>query len=91
MSTILHLNLHRESFAQIAAGTKRTEYRKRTAYWQARLEGRQYEVIQFRNGYTTQVPEVRVEFFGVRRIQKSGQPYFAIRLGRVLKIEHWRG
>lgn len=30
--TILHLNLYRDSFAQIAAGTKRIEYRKQTPY-----------------------------------------------------------
>jgi hypothetical protein len=35
----LHLNLHREFFAQIAAGTKRTEFRSRTRYWRRRLEG----------------------------------------------------
>ena len=29
---ILHLNLHREFFAAIAAKTKRVEYRERTAY-----------------------------------------------------------
>ena len=30
MSAILHLNLHREWFAAIAAKTKRMEYRRRT-------------------------------------------------------------
>jgi hypothetical protein len=30
---ILHLNLHREFFAAIAAGTKKTEYRARTPCW----------------------------------------------------------
>ena len=49
-STILHLNLHREFFAQIAAGTKRIGYRNRTTYWRRRLEGRHYDVTQFRNG-----------------------------------------
>lgn len=37
MKQILHLNLHREYFAQIVADTKRIEYRSRTAYWKARL------------------------------------------------------
>jgi len=32
MVSVLHLNLHREFFAQIAAGTKRVEYRRRTPY-----------------------------------------------------------
>jgi hypothetical protein len=33
----LHLNLHREFFTAIAAGTKKTENRARTPYWQQRL------------------------------------------------------
>jgi hypothetical protein len=37
---ILHLNLHREYFAEIVAGTKRIEYRDRTDCWARRLEGR---------------------------------------------------
>jgi hypothetical protein len=36
---MLPLNLHREYFAQIAAGTKRIEYRAYTTYWHRRLEG----------------------------------------------------
>jgi ASC-1-like (ASCH) protein len=89
MSAVLHLNLHREFFAQIAAGTKRIEYRRRTAYWRRRLEGRQYDVIQFRNGYATRAPEMQVEFLCVRRIRKWGKPVYAIRLGRILKIKRW--
>jgi hypothetical protein len=34
---VLHLNLHRKFFAQIAGGTKRIEYRS-TPYWRRRLE-----------------------------------------------------
>jgi hypothetical protein len=90
MPTTLHLNLHREYFAQIAAGTKRNEYRRRTPYWRRRLEGRHYDAIHFRNGYATKAPEVQVEFLGVRRIQKWGKPVYAIRLGRILKIKRWR-
>src|ERR1035441_657010 len=47
----LHLNLHREFFAAIAAKKKRIEYRDQTAYWKKRLEGRRYDLIQFRTGY----------------------------------------
>lgn len=86
----LHLNLHREFFAQIAEGTKRIEYRKRTAYWKARLEGRHYDVIQFRNGYATKAPEMLVDFLGVRKYGKGTNGYYAIRLGRILKIKRWR-
>ena len=87
---ILHLNLHREFFAQIVARTKRIEYREQTPYWKRRLEGRKYEVIQFRNGYATEAPEMQVEFLGVRRYGKGRNAYYAIRLGRILKIRRWR-
>jgi hypothetical protein len=88
--TNLHLNLHREFFAQIAAGTKRIEYRGRTPYWPRRLEGRHYDVIQFRNGYATRAQEMIVEFIGHRRPGKGRSAYYAIRLGCILKIKRWR-
>jgi hypothetical protein len=87
---ILHLNLHREFFAQVAAKTKRIEYRERTPYWRTRLENRRYDVIQFRNGYATNAPVMVVKFLGVRKIRKWGKPHYAIRLGRILKIKHWK-
>jgi ASC-1-like (ASCH) protein len=65
MPSILHLNLHREFFSQIAAGTKRIEYRIQTPYWEKRLENRFYDAIQFRNGYATNAPEMLVEFRGL--------------------------
>ena len=87
---ILHLNLHREFFAQIAAKTKRIEYRDQTPYWRKRLEGRKYDVIQFRNGYATNAPVMVVEFRGLRRYGKGRHAYYAIRLGRILKIQRWK-
>ena len=50
----------------------------------ARLEGRQYEVIKFRNGYAPKAPEMLVEFRGLRRYGKGRNAYYAILLGRVL-------
>jgi hypothetical protein len=81
--SVLHLNLHREFFTAIAAGTKRTEYR--------RLEGREYDVIQFRNGYATLAPVMVVEYRGLRRYGKGRAGDYAIRLGRVLSLKRWRG
>lgn len=86
----LHLNLHREFFAQIAVGEKRTEYRNRTPYWRRRLEGRQYDLIQFRNGYATKAPEMLVEYRGLRRYGKGRNAYYAIQRGRILKIKRWK-
>ena len=87
---ILHLNLHREFFAQIADKTKRIEYREHTPYWRSRLENRNYDIIRFRNGYATKAPVMAVEFLGVRKIRKWGKPHYAIHLGRILNIHRWK-
>ena len=62
MQNILHLTLRREPFAAIAAKRKRVEYREQKPYWRKRLEGRDYDVIKFRNGYSVKAPEMLVEF-----------------------------
>ena len=89
MVSVLHLNLHREFFSQIAKGRKRIEYRSQTPYWKKRLENRKYDVIQFRNGYATKAPEMLVKFLGVRKYGKGRDAYYAIRLGRILQIKRW--
>jgi nucleoid DNA-binding protein len=86
IKNILHLTLHREPFAQIAAGTKRIEYRDRTAHWRRRLEGRTYDAIKFRNGYARNAPEMLVEYLGLR----ADSVKYAIQLGRILTIKNWR-
>jgi hypothetical protein len=90
MKSILHLNLRREFFGKIAARTKRIEYRDQAPHWRSRLEGRHYDVIQFRNGYATNAPEMVVQFLGIRRYGKGRNAYYAIRLGRILKIKRWK-
>jgi hypothetical protein len=89
MPDILQLNLHREHFAKIAAKTKHFEYRAYTPYWHRRIENREYDVIQFRNGYATKAPEMLVEFLGYQVQGKGRKKEFAIRLGRILKIKRW--
>ena len=89
MPEILHLNLHREFFAAIASGEKRIEYRKQSPYWRKRLEDRKHDTILFRNGYAKDVPEMLVEFRGLRRYGKGHAARYAIRLGRILKIKRW--
>lgn len=88
---ILHLNLHRDPFADIVAGKKPTEYRECTPYWKARLEGRSYDIIQFRNGYATKAPVMTVEFLGTKKVRKRGNPHYAIQLGRILSLKRWKG
>ncbi len=89
MSEILHLNLHRAFFAAIANKQKRIEYRKQSTYWRKRLENRRYDAILFRNGYAKDAPEMLVEFRGLRRYGRGRDAYYAIRLGRILKVRRW--
>jgi len=84
--SLLSLTLHRQFFDEIAIGKKTKEYRERKPYWKKRLEGRDYDLIRFRNGYAKDAPEMLVEFRGVRR---SGSVY-VIKLGRVLSKKRWR-
>jgi hypothetical protein len=89
VSEILHLKLHRRFFALIASRKKRVEYRDQTTHWGRRLEGRHYDFIKFRNGYATNAPELLVEFRGLRRYGKGRQAYYAIRMGRILRVKNW--
>jgi len=81
---VLHLNLVRRWFDEIAAGTKRKEFRQFTPYWQTRLSGREYDFIEFRNGYATNAPRMHVQFRGVTVRGRGRNKEFVIKLGRIL-------
>ena len=63
---ILHLNLYRKYFDAIVNGTKIIEYRDKTDYWKKRIEGREYDIIKFRNGYATDAPTMLAEYNGYK-------------------------
>jgi hypothetical protein len=48
-----------------------------------------YDAILFHNGYAKDAPEMLVEFRGLRRYGQGRDAYYAIRLGRILKIRRW--
>jgi ASC-1-like (ASCH) protein len=84
MKKVLHLNLYRKYFDAILNGEKTIEYREITPYWSKRLEGRHYDLIQFRNGYAKVAPVMIVEFKGM---YTSGHEY-AIVLGKILETKN---
>ena len=86
---ILQLTIDREFFDEIALGRKSEEYREQKDYWATRLEGRDYDTIIFRNGYGADVPEMEVEFLGVRKTKRKGNAIYAIKLGRILSVKRW--
>ena len=82
---ILHLNLYRKYFDEIAEGTKTIEYRDKTDYWKRRLENKEYDVIKFRNGYRKDAPIMLVEYVGLN----VGNPFsYEIQLGKVLEVQY---
>ena len=87
---MLCLTLHREFFDAILSGTKKTEYREDKEYWQRRLIGRTYTEVHFRNGYATNAPFMRVQYKGLRKVRRGGKIQFAIRLGKILELKHYR-
>ena len=88
MKKVLHLNLYRKYFDQILKGEKTTEYREVTPYWSKRLEGRHYDVIQFRNGYAKIAPMMIVEFKGMGIVTYQATSTYAIELGKILETKN---
>jgi hypothetical protein len=86
---VLHLTLERKWFDEIVRGKKDREYRKCKPYWKTRLEGREYDVVRFRNGYNRKAPEMVVEFRGVTRDGKSRNADYVIKLGRIIELKRW--
>ena len=84
MKKVLHLNLYRKYFDQILKGEKTTEYREVTPYWSKRLEGRHYDVIQFRNGYAKIAPTMVVEYKGMY----TSDSQYALVLGNILESKN---
>jgi len=90
---VLRLTLKRKWFDMIASGEKCEEYRTPGKWILSRLEGKEYDLVEFKNGYGPNVPTMEVEYlgwaysFGKRQWGGGGQvgkPLATIYLGRVL-------
>lgn len=89
---ILHLTLKKQWFDMIASGIKKEEYREIKPYWSTRLLNRDYDQINFRNGYKKNAPRMLVEFKGLRadigNIKWGAPPssaVYIIKLGNILE------
>jgi hypothetical protein len=83
---LLQLNLHRRYFCAILDGTKKTEFRERTDYWENRLTKKTYTHVRFRNGYQTVAPEMVVE---LKRIETARSEY-RLHLGKIVSKKNVR-
>ncbi len=91
---ILRMTLHRQWFDEIAAGRKKEEYREIKDYWAKRL-AKEYDAIEFRNGYTIDSPLMQVEYLGfevkqiLHPVSNKKETVFALKLGRILEIKNY--
>ncbi len=90
---ILHLTLKRQWFDMVKSGDKKEEYRQPSPWILSRLgNGKQYDVVRFRNGYNKDSPVVTCEYkgwsygFGKRKWgggAAPGNPLVVIKLGKL--------
>ena len=87
MST-LKIIIKGEYIDQIKAGTKKIEYRDITPFWTSRLynngKKREYDNIEFINGYNKDARRMFVEYKGVSK--KAG--LYNIALGEILRDDN---
>jgi hypothetical protein len=92
---VLRLTLKRRWFDLIASGDKKEEYRYPGKWILSRLAGKEYDRIEFRNGYGPNVPVMMVEYLGwaigtgqPRCGAGCGELVVVIRIGRVLSLHN---
>ena len=87
---VLKLTLKKKWFDMVASGERKEDYRPPSQWIISRLEGREYDRIEFSHGYGPNVPKIDVEYLGCTF--DRGNPEWGagpkrmviIRLGRVL-------
>ena len=93
---ILKLTLKKKWFDLIASGEKKQEYRAIGNKWiESRILNREYDLIEFKNGYGPNVPTCLVEWKGYGETNMGrpewgaveGEMYWAIELGEVLEVK----
>lgn len=79
---VLHLTIKRRWFLEILRGVKTLEYRANKPYWNRRLDGKHFDEVHFRNGYSHNAPLMRIQ---VLNIVKGVEGYI-IELGEILEF-----
>lgn len=96
-SNILKLTLNKKWFDLIKSGKKTEEYREVKSHWIQRLchngdlrRFKQYDQIEFRNGYQKDAPKLLIECKGISIGKPSGpgnelftEDVFIIKLGKI--------
>ena len=86
---ILHLVLKRKYFERIYNGTKTTEYRDFSKYWQKRIQGKDYTHIRFQLGYTKNPPTMLVEIHDRNVVEYKDDLAYAFDLGKIIEVKNY--
>jgi hypothetical protein len=89
MNKILHLVLKREYWERIYEGTKTTEYRDFTSYWQKRLEGKYFTHIKFQLAYSKNPPTMLVEVKDRNVVEYKDDLAYAFDLGKITEVNNY--
>lgn len=82
------MNIEREYFAAIVAGTKRIEYRRMSKFWKRRIEPLSAPFkLRLLNGMTHPIPEAIVVVSRVTRDRARRE--YRLHLRRVLSVRRW--
>lgn len=90
---MLRLTVKRKWFYMIASGEKKEEYRTPGNWILSRLEDKDYDIVEFKNGYGPNVPTIEVEYRGWgysfgRPEWGGGKMSVTIQLGHVLSRQN---
>jgi hypothetical protein len=94
---MLRLTLKRQWFDMIASGEKKEEYRTPGKWILSRLEGKEYDYVEFKNGYGPNVPTMVVQYIGWKYSHGKREwgggsttgAFATIMLGRVLSVNNY--
>ena len=89
MTNVLHLVLKRKYFERIYNGTKITEYRSFTKYWNKRIEGKDYSHIKFQLAYSKNPPTMLVEVLDRNIVDYKGVKSYAFNLGKITEVNNY--
>ena len=91
---ILKLTIKKQWFLLIKDGVKKEEYRTIKDYWTKRLVNREYDFVEFRNGYRHDSPKITLEYLGFEiktpnlewcPAEYLNTKFYAIKLGEIIK------
>lgn len=86
---ILHLNVKKECFDGVLDKSIKYNHRCIKPFWTKRLfnedgSAKNYDLINLKNGYSKDAPNVQVEFLGVGFGKSEGKKVYEIKLGKIL-------